>query len=130
MSRQSGFSLVELLFALLVLTLVIMTGLAVFIERNHRMQQAEETLLAYQALSNEAEMQRRVDFDKIVPSIAFRSKTNPDLLAPLAPYTTKVDVNASQAGIKDVTMSITWKKGERVAKLTLTRVDTGGENFW
>jgi prepilin-type N-terminal cleavage/methylation domain-containing protein len=130
MSRQSGFSLVELLFALLVLTLVIMTGLAVFVERNHRIQQAEETLLAYQALANEAELQRHVDFGDIVPSVTFQSKTNPDLLAPLAPYETKIEVDSSKAGIKDVTMSIVWRKGEKVARLTLSRVDTGGGNFW
>ncbi|MEA2489261.1 MAG: hypothetical protein QOH21_1053, partial [Acidobacteriota bacterium] len=50
-----GFSLTEVLVALLILTLVITSSLVVFVERNRRMQQASELVLAYQALSNEAE---------------------------------------------------------------------------
>ncbi len=128
MYRQRGFSLVELLFALIVLTLVITTTLAVFTQRQKRLQQASETILAYQVLANEAEMQRRVPFNDILPSTMFLSST--DLLGPLKPYTIRVDVNQSKAGIKDVTMTITWRKGEREAKLALTRVDTGGGNLW
>jgi prepilin-type N-terminal cleavage/methylation domain-containing protein len=128
MNRQSGFSLVELLFALLVLTLVIMTGLAVFTERSKRLQQANEIMLAYQALANEAEMQRRVAYNDLFSTTSFQSET--DLLAPLKPFSTRIEVNQSKAGIKDVTMIIRWRNGERVAKLTLTRVDTGGGNLW
>ncbi|HSP15436.1 MAG TPA: prepilin-type N-terminal cleavage/methylation domain-containing protein [Thermoanaerobaculia bacterium] len=128
MPRQRGFSLVELLFALLVLTLVIMTSLAVFVERANRLKQASETIIAYQVLANEAEMQRRVPFDELVPGTTFSSETA--ILAPLQPYATQIDVNSSKAGVKDVTMTITWRKGERVAKLALTRVDTGGGNLW
>ncbi len=128
MRLQRGFSLVELLFALIVLTLVIMTTLAVFTERRKRLQQAGEIILAYQVLANEAEMQRRVPFNDILPSTMFQSST--DLLAPLKPYKTRIEVNQSKAGIKDVTMIITWRNGEREAKLGLARVDTGGGNLW
>ena len=66
--RQRGFSLVELLFGLLILTIVITTSLAMFTERTKRLRQANETILVYQALANEAELQRRDTFDDLVPA--------------------------------------------------------------
>ncbi len=128
MQSQRGFSLVELLAALVVLTLVVTTTLAVFVERKNRLRQASDMILAYQVLANEAEVERRVPFDEVLPSTTFESSTA--LLAPLEPFVTKIEVNSPRAGQKDVTMSITWRKGERVAKLCLTRVDTGGGNLW
>ncbi len=129
MRSQRGFSLVELLAALVVLTLVVTTTLAVFVERKHRQQQASEMILAYQVLANEAEVERRLDFDDVLPSTTFDPRWAA-LLAPLSPYTTKIEVSSPRGGQKDVTMSISWRKGERVAKLVLTRVDTGGGNLW
>lgn len=128
MQSQRGFSLVELLVALLVLTIVITTTLAVFTERRSRMQQASEIILAYQVLANEAEAQRRIPFDTIMPAATFSTST--ELLAPLMPYTTKIEVASTKGGVKDVTMSIAWRGGKRVAKLLLERVDTGGGNLW
>lgn len=128
MHRHRGFTLVELLFALLILTLVITTTLAVFVERTRRMRQASETILAYQVLSNEAELQRRVAFNDIEPSKIFTTPT--DLLKPLQPYTTEIEVDSKQIGIKEITMSIRWKNGEHVAQLAIVRVDTGGGNLW
>ena len=126
--HQRGFSLVELLFALMILTLVITTTLAVFVERTKRLRQANETILAYQVLSNEAELQRRVAFNDVVSSSSFTTST--DLIAPLAPYVTKIDVTSTQVGIKTVKMSILWSHGQHRAELALTRVDTGGGNLW
>lgn len=123
-----GFSLVELLFALLILTLVITTTLAVFVTRTQRMRQASETILAYQVLSNEAEFQRRIAFADLANSNSFSSST--DLLAPLAPYKTKVAIDSTKVGIKTVTMTISWRAGNHFAQLAITRVDTGGSNLW
>ncbi|HEY3052860.1 MAG TPA: type II secretion system protein [Thermoanaerobaculia bacterium] len=128
MSRQRGFSLVELLFALLVLTIVITTTLAVFVERTRRLRQASETILAYQILANEAELQRRVPFAAIIPSATFN--TDMTLLAPMQPYTTSIDVVSTQGGVKNVTMTIRWNGGQREARLGIVRVDTGGGNLW
>lgn len=127
--QQRGFSLIELLFALMILTLVITTTLAVFVERTRRLRQANETILAYQLLANEAELQRRVDFKDVVSSTSF-STTSMGLIAPLAPYVTKIEVTSTQVGVKTVTMSILWSHGQHQAKLALKRVDTGGENLW
>ncbi len=128
MPRQRGFSLVELLFAMLVLTIVITTTLAVFVERTRRLRQASEVILAYQVLSNEAEVQRRIAYAAVAPSPMFSSDTT--LLTPLFPFTTVVGVTSTQPGVKNVTMTIRWNKGQRVAKLAIMRVDTGGGNLW
>jgi prepilin-type N-terminal cleavage/methylation domain-containing protein len=128
MQRQRGFSLVELLFALLILTLVITTTLAVFVERTRRLRQASEMILAYQVLANEAELQRRVAFVDLMPSSTFTTPT--DLLTAMQPYTTRVDVTSDTTGMKTVKMSIQWNHGQREATLAIMRVDTGGGNLW
>ena len=128
MRHHRGFSLIELLFGLLILTLIITTTLAVFVERTRRLRQANEMILAYQVLSNEAELQRRVMFGDLQPSNLFTTETT--LLRPLQPYTTRVEITENQIGIKIVTMSIKWNNGQREAKLAIHRVDTGGGNLW
>ena len=132
MHSQKGFSLVELLAALVILTIVITTSLAVFTTRRDRLNQASEMILAYQVLANEAELERRIPYSQLAPSTTFASSTA--LLRPLGTYTTKIDVatptNGPTFGVKDVTMSITWRGGKRSAQLVLKRVDTGGGNLW
>jgi prepilin-type N-terminal cleavage/methylation domain-containing protein len=124
-----GFSLAELLVALLVLTIVITTTLAMFVERQKRLRQATETILAYQALANEAEVRRRIEFkDLDTASGAFLSDTT--VLKPLMPFATIVSVKATKPDVKNVTMTIRWNNGQRSAMLGLVRVDTGGGNLW
>lgn len=129
MRSQRGFSLVELLFAMLILTIVITTSLAVFVERTRRMQMASETILAWQALSNEAEVRRRLDFnDERLDDETFFTET--DIIRPLKPYTTSVKAVLDKPGVKKVMLSIHWRGGKRDASLELVRVDTGGTNLW
>jgi len=129
MRDQRGFTLIEILAAMLILTIVITMTLLVFTERNRRLQQAGEIMLAYQSLANETEYRRRMNFSGLEdqPDV-FLSDTM--LLAPLMPYTTKVTVKQTQPGIKNVRMTILWHNDERKAELELTRVDTGGSNLW
>jgi prepilin-type N-terminal cleavage/methylation domain-containing protein len=128
-TRQRGFSLIEVLAALLILGLVITTTLAVFIERTRRLRQAAETLLAYQALANETEVRRRLNFAALdASSPTFLSDTT--ILAPLAPFTTSVAITQTSPELKNVVMSIQWSGGKRVAKLSIVRADTGGTNLW
>lgn len=130
MRTQRGFSLVEVLAAFLILTLVITISLTAFLERNRRLQQAGEIVLAYQALANEAEYRRRIAYASLEMQPAeFVSSTA--ILKPLQPFTTIVAVKPSAAGVKNVLMTIRWQNGERQARLELVRVDTGGgSNFW
>ncbi|HKO55896.1 MAG TPA: prepilin-type N-terminal cleavage/methylation domain-containing protein [Thermoanaerobaculia bacterium] len=129
MQRQAGFSLIEVLAAILVLTVVILTTIAVFTERQNRLRTANETVLTYQALSNEAEVRRRGAFASLESgSPTFITDTN--LLAPLGPFTTAVTVDTKSPVRKDVTLSIRWRNGQRNASLVLIRTDTGGSNLW
>lgn len=128
MRDQRGFSLLEILAALVILTLVITVSFTAFYERTRRLQQAAEIVLAYQALSNEAEYRRRIDFHELKNEQKFRSST--ELLAPLAPYATIVTVQQTKPGIRNVTMKIRWREGAREAQLTLLRTDTGATNLW
>ena len=129
MRHQRGFTLVEILVAFAILTLVITMSLAAFVERTRRLQQASEIILAYQALANEAEYRRRIDYtDLDTAAPEFLSST--EILEPLKPFGTIVSVKQIQPGVKNVLMTVRWKNGEREAKLELLRVDTGGSNLW
>ena len=130
MRRERGFSLAELLMALLILTLVITTSMAAFVEKNRRQQQAREIVLAYQALANEAEYWRRIDYKSLADSTEFQSKPE-ELLTPLRPYETTITVaDTKPPHIKNVRLTIKWNGGARQAQLELVRVDTGGDNLW
>ena len=128
MSSQRGFSLIELLFALLVLSIVITTTLAMFVERTNRGQQASETILAYQALANEAEAVRRVRYTAI-DTLTDDFATDTTLLAPMRPFETAVDVSLVRPGVKRVKLTIRWR-ATREASVTLLRSDTGGSSLW
>jgi prepilin-type N-terminal cleavage/methylation domain-containing protein len=131
MLRQRGFSLAEVLVALLVLTLVITTTLAVFLERNRRLRQASETMMAYQVLANEVEVRRRLDFNDpalVQPEFV----TDVKLLDPLKPFTAKATASTDPAkpGRRTISMLITWSNGKHRAALDFMRADTGGTNLW
>ena len=130
MARQRGFSLAELLMALLILSVVITTSMAAFIERNRRQQQAREIIVAYQALANESEYWRRFDFERLEENLAFHSDT--DILAALGGYATVVSVTQTSPNVKNVTLTIRWMSGKRQARLGIVRVKTGekGSSLW
>lgn len=128
MRSERGFSLAELLAALLILTLVITVSLAAFIEHNRRQQQAREIILAYQVLANEAEYWRRIEYHRLEEELKFRTKTN--LLNPLGPHSAIVAVNDVRPHVRNVTLTIRWQSGKREARLGIVRVDTGGRSLW
>jgi prepilin-type N-terminal cleavage/methylation domain-containing protein len=129
--RQRGFTLIEVIVGLVILTIVVTTSLAVFVERNRRLQQASETILAYQALANESEYWRRKPYTSLANTTKFDS--DHDFLAPLStsaqPYTTDISVSQIQPGVKNVTMTIRWKQ-KHEARLEIVRVETGGSTLW
>ena len=129
MSKARGFSLVEVLVGLLILTIVITTTIVMFTDRRRHLRQANEAILVYQALSNEAEIWRRIDFaqlDSQQPS--FQSDTS--ILQPLAPFTAAVKIDTPRTDIKNVTFTVRWNNGQRQARLAILRADTGGSGLW
>ncbi|HET7712206.1 MAG TPA: type II secretion system protein, partial [Thermoanaerobaculia bacterium] len=82
MARQRGFTLAEVLVALLVLTIVITTTLAVFVERQRRMRIANHIIVAHQVLTNEMEIRRRINFDQL-ESAATTFLADTEILRPL-----------------------------------------------
>jgi prepilin-type N-terminal cleavage/methylation domain-containing protein len=127
--RQRGFTLVEVLAAVLILGIVITTTLAIFTERARRLQMANETILAYQALANEAEIRRRIDFNQLDTSSS-NFMSDRKILGALAPVTTRVLVETPSDDVKTVRMQVIWQHGKRVAELRLARANTGGSNLW
>jgi prepilin-type N-terminal cleavage/methylation domain-containing protein len=129
MRKSRGFSLIEVLVALMILGIVITTTISMFAERQKRMRMANETILAYQALSNESEIWRRIDFASLdtQPNI-FQSDTS--ILAPLAPYVTSVKIDSPETDRKNVTLTVRWDSTKRTASLSIVRVNTGGSTLW
>lgn len=132
MRSERGFSLVEIMAALLILTFVITTSLYALLQRNQRLQQASEIVLAYQALANEAEFRRRDPFPALEGQSKFFDESNRAILAPLNPDEASVSVDTLKTGVKKVTMIVLWHGRQRQAKLSILRVDTnsnGGALF-
>lgn len=119
----------EVLVALAILAIVIITTIAMFAERTRRMRQASETILAWQALSNEAELWRRVPFSQIDVPTSQTFQSDLSLLQPLSPYTTAVKVDAPRADVRNITLSIRWPVGHE-QHLSIARANTGGSNLW
>jgi prepilin-type N-terminal cleavage/methylation domain-containing protein len=131
MRTQRGYSLIELMAAILILTIVITITLMAFMERARRMKQASDLMRAYQCLANEAEYVRRLQYAGVNSAMAFHTDTA--ILAPLGPFT-RAEMEVVPVGThrKDVTLVIRWRQGshDKEAKLGLIRTNTGGQNLW
>jgi len=128
--QQRGFSLAELVVALVILTLVITTTLTMMARRRDRLRQANETVLAYQVLANEVEYWRRTDFKTLETAAPNGFQSDLSLLGALQPFTTSVTVKSNRPDVKEVTLKVDWLKNERHASVIVVRCDTGGSNLW
>lgn len=137
MKGRRGYTLPELLVALVILGIVITTTIAMFARRQQYMRQSSETMLVWQAMWNEMEIWRRIDWNALEAQPP-QFKSDLSLLAPLGPFTTKVAVavSADDPHVKNVTLTVQWdydkenKIYRRDAHVSVLRADTGGGNLW
>lgn len=130
MNAQRGFTLVEILVSMLILAFIVTTSILIVTERERRLLFASETVIAYQALANEAEVQRRISFHEILPGQTDEFHSDPKLLHDLPGVIRNISIKETYPGIREVTMTLRWRSGNRTARLGLIRTSTGGEDLW
>jgi Tfp pilus assembly protein PilX len=132
-NRSRGFTLLETLAGFLILTLIVTTSLGIFYDRERRLRAANEMILAWQALANESEVERRLAFgdDRLAPDLTRNFISDPSIVATLDSVGTTVAVQKVNDDMKLVRMTVHWKSKEaRVATLTIIRTNTGGGPLW
>ena len=128
--RQRGFTLIETLAGLLILSFVLTTSLLIFTQRQQRLREADQMIVAWQALSNEAEFVRLASFNSLSPGRSRPFEVGSTLLSSLDHPTTSVAVTDWKPGVKSVVLTVTWNGGARHASLTVVRSATPGGQFW
>jgi prepilin-type N-terminal cleavage/methylation domain-containing protein len=128
--RQRGFTLVETLAALLILAFVLTTSLLVFTQRAKRLRDADEMIVAWQALANEAEYVRLVPYGSIAPGSKREFEEGSSLIASLDRAETSVEAFDWKPGVRRVVLTVSWNGGARHARLTVVRAAVPGGRFW
>lgn len=130
MRGARGFSLVEVLAGLLILSFVITTSLGVFYEREKTHRRAEEMMLAWQALGNESELVRRTPWASLGALDRQPFRSDLELVDSLDGVSSRIEVSDSRPMLKEVVLKLTWDDGRGNATVTVLRSDTGGTNLW
>jgi prepilin-type N-terminal cleavage/methylation domain-containing protein len=129
LTAQRGFSLVEVLAALLIVSFVAATSIAVFFEREKRLAAAEAAILVAQALANEAETVRNTPYGMLEAGTApFQSDL--EIVSRLADVSGSRTTDQWRAGVKRVTLTMEWGGGSKSSTLVVLRSDTGGGPLW
>jgi Tfp pilus assembly protein PilV len=132
-NRSRGFTLLETLAGFLILTLIVTTSLGIFYDRERRLRAANEMILAWQALANESEVERRLPFgdSQLAPDLTRTFLSDTSIVATLDSVGTTVAIQKVTDDMKLVRMTIRWKsKDTRLATLTIIRTNTGGGALW
>lgn len=128
--RERGFTLIETLAGLLILAFVLTTSLLVFTQRQQRLREADEMIVAWQALSNEAEFVRLESYGSLTTGSSRPFEASSSLVSTLDRASTAVSVVDWKPGVKRVVLTVTWNGGARRASLSVVRSATPGGQFW
>jgi prepilin-type N-terminal cleavage/methylation domain-containing protein len=127
---SAGFSLVEILLAILILGIVITTSLFVYYERERRMVEAGELMLVWQVLGNEAEARRYASWAMQAPGPPQPFYTDLALLAQLESVVAEAAIEQVDAETRKILLRVSWRNGGREATAEVIRTDTGGDSLW
>jgi prepilin-type N-terminal cleavage/methylation domain-containing protein len=126
-SRDRGFTLIEVLFALLIIGFVLTTSLAIFYERERRLRAAEELVIAAQAVSTETEHLRQVAFGSLATGERAWLST-PSILSRLQNPSTRVTIE-NELYYKRAIIEIVWNDGRQKHTHVMHRTDVAGGLF-
>jgi prepilin-type N-terminal cleavage/methylation domain-containing protein len=114
MKTSRGFSLVELILAIAVVSIVIVGSATVLLAAQGRSLEAAHQAAATAAASGQLENLRDQDFDAITPgTISFAAPGVPRLVS------AQLVVGVVNADLKTATASVSWKEGERTVQVSL-----------
>lgn len=125
-----GFTLVETLVGMLILTFIVTTSLTIILERERRLILAAETIAAYQVLANEVEVRRHVPFELLETGQTDRFVSDLELVRDFPGLVRLVTIRETSPGTKRITMTMRWRGGQRTAEISMIRTFTGGDNLW
>lgn len=129
MRRSAGFTLVEALAGLVILSLIITTSLAVFFERERRLREAADSVVVWQALANEAEYRRHMRYAELLPVPEESFKSDTSLLQSLDHARAVVKITLASPQTKRLTLTVTWGKGKHSSLEMLRATIPGGALF-
>lgn len=127
MRGARGFTLIEVLFALLIIGFVLTTSLAIFYEREQRLRAAEDLVIASQAAAVETEYLRQAAWGSLVAGDR-EWLSAPSILARLRNPSTRVLIE-NELYYKRLTVEVVWNDGRSRHVHVLHRTDVDGGLF-
>lgn len=113
--KHSGFSLVELILAISVVSIVIVGSATILLAAQGRSLEAAHQAAATAAASARLESLRESDFDAIASgTTSFPTPGVPRLLS------AELVVSSVNADLKTAAATVSWKEGNRTARVSLS----------
>lgn len=119
-----------MLIALVIVGFVLTTSLAVFFDRERRLQAADELLIASQAMAIEVEMLRQTSYADLPISANRDFISSPAILTRLNGCVASESIIQHQPSLKRIVLTISWNSGQKRSELVTYRSHTGGGSVW